>query len=170
VTYSDLVGRLGEAPTVWAECLFFDPIADLAVLGTPDCTELYNEADAYDQLIEQAQPLQIGALSFERPSLRLSDGSTFPGSPFTQLEARLLSLAGHWFSCTVSSAGRSLDIKDAAEPIRNGMSGSPILLPTGDAIGVLCVSATFEDAPNTRGGPNPLLQSNLPGWMLRDKP
>jgi hypothetical protein len=28
---------------VWAECLFVDPIADLAVLGAPDSQELHDK-------------------------------------------------------------------------------------------------------------------------------
>jgi hypothetical protein len=32
-TYKALLGSLGEKPAVWAECLFADPIGDVAVLG-----------------------------------------------------------------------------------------------------------------------------------------
>ena len=35
-TYKALLGPLGAEPTVWASCLFVDPIADIAVLGQPD--------------------------------------------------------------------------------------------------------------------------------------
>jgi len=36
-TYKRLLGTLdAKELTVWAECLFVDPIADLAVLGVPD--------------------------------------------------------------------------------------------------------------------------------------
>jgi hypothetical protein len=35
-TLRDLLGALGGQPTVWAECLFADPIADIVVLGAPD--------------------------------------------------------------------------------------------------------------------------------------
>jgi hypothetical protein len=34
-TYQDLLATLGEQPSVWCQCLFVDPIADIAVLGTP---------------------------------------------------------------------------------------------------------------------------------------
>jgi hypothetical protein len=43
-TYQALLGPLGEKPTVWTECLFVDPIADIAVLGQPD-----NQDELYDQ-------------------------------------------------------------------------------------------------------------------------
>lgn len=35
-TYRALLGPLEAKPTVSAECLFLDPIADIAVLGAPD--------------------------------------------------------------------------------------------------------------------------------------
>jgi hypothetical protein len=57
-----------------------------------------------------------------------------------------------------SLRGWSLWISDAAEGIRGGMSGSPIVAPNGRAIGVVCTS---ED------GPNPFLPANLPGWLVR---
>ena len=39
-TYQRLLGELSGEPTVWAECLFADPISDVAVLGPP-IMELY---------------------------------------------------------------------------------------------------------------------------------
>src|SRR5688572_22382495 len=38
-TYPDLLGPLDGEPSVWAELVFADPIADLAVLGPPDPEE-----------------------------------------------------------------------------------------------------------------------------------
>ena len=35
-TYQHLLGPLGIEPTVWATCLFLDPVADIAVLGSPN--------------------------------------------------------------------------------------------------------------------------------------
>jgi hypothetical protein len=35
-TYRDLLAPLGDKPTIWTECLFLDPIADIAILGTPE--------------------------------------------------------------------------------------------------------------------------------------
>ena len=47
-TYADFLSPLGQEPTVWAECLFVDPVSDLAVFGSPDNQELSDEADAYE--------------------------------------------------------------------------------------------------------------------------
>ena len=76
-------------------------------------------------------------------------------------EAWVLSLDGNWFACEVKyRANGRLWIKNAAEPLVGGMSGSPILSKAGTAIGVACYSRGHE------GGPNPCLTTNLPGWML----
>src|SRR5882672_12592480 len=58
---------------------------------------------------------------------------------------------------------RLLSLTHAAEVIRDGMSGSPIVTEIGTAIGVVCTAA----AP-WEGGPNPRLSHNLPGWLLGD--
>jgi hypothetical protein len=34
--YAKILGDIGKEPTVGAECLFLDPIADVAILGEPD--------------------------------------------------------------------------------------------------------------------------------------
>ena len=45
-THKRLIGPLGEKTTVWAECLFADPVADLAVLGAPDERAFFEECEA----------------------------------------------------------------------------------------------------------------------------
>jgi hypothetical protein len=58
-TYQRLLGPLGSEPMVWAECLFADPIADIAVLGSPDDQALYDKAEFYRQLVASAYPFTI---------------------------------------------------------------------------------------------------------------
>ena len=59
-TYQRLLGPLGKAkPTVWAECLFIDPIIDIAVLGSPDSQELTDEANAYEALTGSLTPFAV---------------------------------------------------------------------------------------------------------------
>jgi hypothetical protein len=79
-TYKALVAPLGRDPSIWAECLFVDPIADIAVLGSPDDQGLFDKADAYRLLVENATPIRIGA-------------------PAETCEAYLLSLENEWFQC-----------------------------------------------------------------------
>src|SRR6266487_3884968 len=58
-TYPTLLGPLGKKPTVWAECLFVDPISDIAVLGPPDDQALYDEYNAYETLMEEANDFPL---------------------------------------------------------------------------------------------------------------
>ena len=53
-TLQDLLGKLGDEGSVWAELLFADPIADIAVLGSPDNQEPGEQAMAHEELVEQA--------------------------------------------------------------------------------------------------------------------
>jgi hypothetical protein len=145
-TYQSLLGPLRGDPTVWTQCLFVDPIGDIAVLGPPDGQELYDECSAYEALMEGIVPLSIA------------------GAPPKDSDhpAWLFSLDGEWFRCTVNGGHGPLWIKDAAKDIVGGMSGSPIVADGGSAIGVHCCSS------GTEVGPEPRLVSNLPGWLLRD--
>jgi len=62
-TYANLLAPLGAKPAVWAECLFADPIADIAVLGAPDGEAFYEEkkeeSEQYEALTESASTLSI---------------------------------------------------------------------------------------------------------------
>src|ERR1039458_7796780 len=46
-TYPSLVAPLGSPLEIWAECLFADPIGDIAILGAPDGQEMSDEYEAY---------------------------------------------------------------------------------------------------------------------------
>ena len=46
-TLQDLLGRIEHKASIWAQCLFVDPIADIAVLGSPDDQALAKQAEAY---------------------------------------------------------------------------------------------------------------------------
>jgi Trypsin-like peptidase domain len=175
ITYPDFIGPLGGPRHVWAECVFIDPISDIAVFCEPDNQELPDQAQAYEALTEQATPFRIGKLRFSRQRLRPREVSiTVDGErrSFTRQglrgprkassDARMQSLAGEWFSCRVTSLGRSLWFDQAAQPVIGGMSGSPIVLPDGAAVGVVSTSEGGHSSGRT-GGPNPMLAAHLPG-------
>jgi hypothetical protein len=151
-TYGALVVPLGTTePEIWVECLFADPVSDIAVLGKPDGQVFFDECEAYEKFMEHTAALQF------RP---VEDGE----------EAWLLALDGkHWFGCKAHGK-RSVWITDATEGIRGGMSGSPILGGDGKVISVVCLSGgTGEGIENYReGGPNPGL-ANLAGWFLKEQ-
>ena len=92
--YPNLLGVLGEEPSVCRRLLFADPIADIAVLGSPDEREMYEQASAYDELVEALKAIPIGEaqtgtgwmLSLDKPyhwvptSLKVTDyGSLLSG-------------------------------------------------------------------------------------------
>jgi hypothetical protein len=143
-TYQALLGPIGQDSTVWVECLFVDPISDIAVLGPPNDQELYDQCDAYEALMEASGSLPI-------------DDAPMSGS------AWLLSLRGEWFRCNVQHDSGPLWITKAAEGIVGGMSGSPILADDGSAIGVLC---TGHEEGDSMHGPNPRLLYHLPSRFL----
>jgi hypothetical protein len=48
----------GNKKDIWTECLFADPGADVAVLGTPDNQTFVERAEDYDALIENTPILR----------------------------------------------------------------------------------------------------------------
>jgi len=132
-TCRDILALIGQKPTISAECLFVDPIGDLAILGATD-----DGWEEYDALLGT-----IGAVTISNVPEKCS--------------AWLLSLNQRWFECTVTHNGGGLWFSDTAERICGGMSGSPVMLGNGSAIGVIC----------TDHGPNPHLMYHLPGRFLR---
>jgi hypothetical protein len=123
-----------------------DPVADVAVLESPDGQVLYDEAEAYDQFVER------------RPTLRI-------GTICQRTQAWVLSLDGQWQQCIVDTDrdARSLTIFD--RPTKPGMSGSPIVTDTGCAIGLVSVGGSGESTKEGAFG-QPLLVGCLPGWVL----
>jgi hypothetical protein len=66
-TYRDLVGPLGRKRAVCAECLFVDPVADIALLGPPDSQDLGEQHEAYERMIDAIEPFAISAPPRRRP-------------------------------------------------------------------------------------------------------
>jgi hypothetical protein len=135
-----------QEQVVWAECLFVDPISDIAILGPPDDQELFSEFEKYENLIKYAVPMVIADA---RPK------ST----------AWMLNLKGEWFRCAVRQNSGPLWVFNEVEEIVGGMSGSPIVDNKGAAIGIVCLSCSTE---NGMQGPNPRLTHHLPAWLLRE--
>ena len=152
--YRKMLGPLGSAPTVACECLFVNPVDDVAVLGVPDTQSFSDEVDAYRALLEYATPFRIT----EAPE----NGRGF-----------LLSLEGEWFGCQVEwmkSIDGPLWVSKLAQSIEGGMSGSPIVSENGNAIGIVaaCVMEKGKDAATDEfGASNPRLMRDLPLWLLR---
>ena len=125
-TYRSILGPLGGPTEVRAECLFVDPITDIAVLAAPDYEALAEEADAYERLVAGMAPFPVA----DAPQEDIKKAQ--PGRGL----ALVLSLNGNWVECTVERRGHWLWVKNTGM-IEGGMSGSPIIAPTGQAIGVV---------------------------------
>jgi hypothetical protein len=142
--YANLLGPIGAKPTVWAECLFVDPVADLAVLGTPDNQRLFDEAEAYEAFVGSLTPFSIADVP-------------------EQSQVWLLSLEREWLSCQaryVPWVNGPFLLSTDPKNIKGGMSGSPIVSDTGAAVGVVCLGSNQPEC-----GPHPRLVRDLPGWL-----
>lgn len=154
-TYQSLLGLLGAQPTVWAECLFVNPVADLALLGSPDNQDLAREAETYEKFVGRLEPLPIAdAVKMGRELVKVPNFPDFTIDTPGRSTARVLSLAGEWMDCTVLRRGTWLALEDETLA-ESGMSGSPIVSTDGRAIGVV-----------STGGMNPVLRDNLPAWFF----
>ena len=136
--YEDLVGDLKAQTSTTVQCLFVDPIADIAVLGEPD-GQVFPEAwEAYHEMFDACD------------GLRVSDavGAT----------AMLLFLEAEWRPCALLSSQQAFSFE--LEPsIQFGMSGSPIMNIHGEAVGVV-VADNYS--------PHPKLANHLPAWLVRN--
>ena len=159
-TYQKLLGRLGEEPTVWAEVVFVDPVSDLAILCEPDSQELSDQNDAYCELLEAADTISFAIADIEADK---------------EVPAKVFSLDGEWIAAVVRRYSGPFHVNGPLllrEPItKGGMSGSPILDNSGNAIGVVC-SGFGDHAPTTEAGNwsiNCRLMRSLPRWFETSK-
>jgi hypothetical protein len=170
-TYPNLLGPLGQPPTVCAQCLFADPVSDLAVLGPPDNQALFDQWEAYQDLLNSVTPFPVS----DAPP----DG-----------QAWLYSLDQRWFPCHIERVNQGpIWISGATEAIRGGMSGSPIKADDGSVIGLVSRSSAVLDddalkklgpddvidierdvvaGSHREGGPQPVLARSLPVWLRDD--
>jgi hypothetical protein len=150
-----------KRPTVWAELLFADPVADIAVLGEPDSQALPMEWEAYLQLLATMQPLTIADAPAQTRTYEKFEGGEYPIDRPGKGPVRLLSLDGSWVAAQAERREWRLWVAPA-ELVAAGMSGSPIVDPAGAAIGIVC-SGSSSDACL-----NPVIVERLPAWLLRN--
>jgi hypothetical protein len=151
-TYRDLIGPLDASPTVWAECVFVDPRADIAVLEQPDNQDRYDEAEACNRLMKDMEALPVAAAP--------AQGRHGAGY--------VLTLDGKWKQGRLKRLGHTLGF-EPERYIVPGMSGSPIVSTAGAAIGVISTGHEgSEDAAFDRlMRLNPVLLDCLPAWLTK---
>lgn len=121
-TYQALLGPLGQELTASAECVFTDPIGDIAVLGCPDPEAFGTEADAH---------------FIDREALRIGDIALTldPGDP-VRTDLWLLGLDGGWIQCAGMTLGKGIWTTAPSKGPYGGLSGSPLLTRDGRAVGI----------------------------------
>lgn len=152
-TYGPLLAPLGGEPSVWAECLFFDPVADVAVLGAPDSQALYEECEAYDALLETRRPFAVAAPETGEAYMPALDGVSWKP---TNLEVHI-TVGGNGLSTGATLAGQS---------------GSPILNAKGQAVALVSKGhenalINMERCRFSEMDMQPTLKLALPPWLLR---
>jgi len=160
-TFKNLLGPLDGECAVSAECLFADPIADIAVLGMPDNQALSKQAEAYERLIGTGPALPIAAASQHKHRVRRPrfgkghEVQSFRYAVPSRGRARALALDGHWQEYDVErwQGWLWLMFEQQFEP---GMSGSPILNHGNAAIGVVSCDRM-----------SPVIWDRLPAGLLR---
>lgn len=152
-TYRSFLGPLGGKTTISAECVFVDPIADLALLGSPDQKQIPHDAERYDAFINSATALGLGTLTLVE-SWDIEEADTE--------KAWLLSLDAKWFRCRAVGLSRGMLITRTEGGIVGGMSGSPIVSDNGYALGVLTTSVCSDRGQTWH--PQPFLSRQLPHW------
>ena len=139
-TFRNLVGPLGDEPTIAVECIFADPIADVALLWGPGEQVLHEEREAWRNFIK-------------RPALEFAPITPTPVRPTT---VRLLDLTGEWYEVDLQSTHTSLF---GSFNMKGGMSGSPFLDGDDMVVGLVSIDRTCPRLPHT-----------LPLWVVREQP
>jgi hypothetical protein len=124
---------------ICAECLFIDPVADIAVLGAPDNQEMHEQAEKYEALVDGALALRIGTPRTGR--------------------GWILGLGGQWDPTQITVHESMYGIGLSTGPTEGGMSGSPILNDEGHAVGVVVIGGGGD-------GPHPILSRDLPARFV----
>ena len=143
-TFPNLLGPLDASPTVWAECMFADPRADIAVLAQPDNQALFEQAKAYDRLMR--------------------DTAAVPVADVPEGTGYVLTLDGKWKQGRLERFGYMLGFAPERY-IAPGMSGSPIVSAAGAAIGL--ISTSSKGAFDGLAPFHPVLLDCLPAWLTK---
>ncbi len=181
-SYPKLLGQLGKKPDVSARCLFFDPISNLAILGSPgdyegaDYEGEEKQKRAYEALTDSASALRVAdakrwskLMDAELGEAKVSVWLLSPNDSLTyslisceaEYNIKLLDADGVPGTFGLGDIPRSGGLPPADPFLHFGdnfaaMLGTPIVVADGSAIGIM-----------TSYRQGPFLTNHLPGWLLR---
>ena len=140
----------GDKGKLLVETLSFDPVSDVAVLGSPDNQSLPEDADAFDEFCERVQPVKL---------LR-----HIP-KPRAEFRVWIRTHTNTWVAGQATySCGRGFAYDTKIE-IPYGTSGGPIVNDNGELVGVVSHGVTTRYKGLYKSAA-PLLPLALPVWIL----
>ncbi len=138
----------GDKGLLLAEVLSFDPISDIAALGSYDS---YKEQIAFDDFLDRVQPVK---LLRDRPE------------PFKAFPVWILTNTKQWVDGMATYySGRGFAFETKTE-IPSGTSGGPIVNKRGELVGVVSHGATSPAKTGLYTSSAPLMPLALPAWLL----
>jgi hypothetical protein len=122
------------------------------VLGEPDSQGLFDENDAFTAFVDAVVALRLSSMA-EAPC-----------------EAWLLKLDGRFAQCSVrtNQFGPPKSLTLLGGSTAPGMSGSPIMIADGRAVGVVSLGSSSNNVASFEEHGQPLLERALPGWLLSE--
>ena len=132
-----------------------EPVADIAVIGSPDNQTFYEESDAFDLFAESVRGLLLCSDEF-------AFGQGFP--------IHILTHCGEWLSGQASQWGEyAATMRVDTDPtIPSGTSGSAIVNGRGEVVGVVSNCSSSQDEKETAGfGSCARPCQSLPVWLWR---
>ena len=136
--------------TIKAKILFVELVNDIALLGAADYQDSYSDCEKYKEYCNHTKAIQICSDDFETQK-EYEAYVSYRGKLIKIKHQKMNAKAQrHWF--------------ESEEIIEPGMSGSPIVNPKGELIGVLSHSSSDTDNIN---GKFSLITTTLPDYFLK---
>jgi S1-C subfamily serine protease len=129
------------------DVLAVEPVADIALLGSPDNQRLWKQAEAYEQFVADTRPVRL-----------------FRGEwkPLEKSRVFVFHKDRRWGIATAATytPDSRVVILDPDRPIRGGASGGPVISRSGELVTV--VSQSGESGGDEGAGP--MILHTLPVW------
>ena len=130
-----------------------EPVCDIAVLGSMDNQECYDEATAFEEWCDKTLPVPVCSEAFPHGEPRSVEVLSHRGQWITGVVARW------WLDASCPSLSLNTD-----QMIEGGTSGGPVVDDSGQLVGVISHNSTAQlDGRYVGSTPRPHLA--LPGWL-----